>query len=80
MKINKDVLLQKIASRKFWALIAGLTGAVLMALNFDAGSTEQIVGIVTGAGTIFTYLLAEAITDSARAKNPEVIVVEKEVE
>jgi arginine repressor len=81
MKINKEVLLQKIASRKFWALVAGLTGAVLIALNFDEGSTEQIVGIVAGAGTICTYLLSEAMVDSARAKNPpEVTVVEKETE
>lgn len=81
MKINKEVLLQKISSRKFWALLAGLVGAILLSFNVDENSIAQITAIIGGFASIFVYTLSESFVDSARAKNqPEVIVVEKEVE
>jgi len=66
--MNKTLILQKLSSRKFWTLLIGLVGSILLAFNVDAGSVEQITAIIGGFGTIIMYMLAEAIVDKARAE------------
>ncbi|QJI52466.1 holin [Psychrobacillus phage Perkons] len=78
MKVNKDVLIQKIASRKFWALLAGLIGSILITFNLDGNSVAQITAIVGGFGSIFIYTLSEASVDKVRIEN--VIINKKEDE
>jgi len=67
--INLDMtwkdFLEKIASRKFWALIAGFIGSIMIALNVGNNQISQIVAIITAFGSIAVYILAEASVDKA---------------
>lgn len=58
---------QKLSSRKFWAAV----GAWITALLTAFGATDNVVArvslIVAGIGALAVYMLAEAITDKARA-------------
>lgn len=65
--MTKEELIRKLASRKFWALLAGLiTSIVLMA---QGDTTVTVGGIVMGAGSIVSYILGESWTDAAYVAN-----------
>lgn len=55
---------RKLTSRKFWVAIVGLITGLLLLFGVDADQTEKIGGIILTAGTIVSYILGEAITDT----------------
>ena len=63
MKINWG---SKLGSRKFWALLAGFVGSVLMAFNAKEAAV-QITGIITAFGSVAVYIFAESSVDKAAA-------------
>jgi len=64
MKINWK---QKLASRKFWALLASLTVSVLSATGTITDSqVAQVVGILGAVGSCMVYMLAEGEVDAAQ--------------
>lgn len=63
MKINWK---QKLTSRKFWAAIVGFATTILVAFNVDAMTTEQVVAVITAAGTLVAYIIGEGMVDAAR--------------
>lgn len=69
MKIDWKV---KLASRKFWALLAALAVAVLLIFGSDAGTIERVTGAVTALGAVAVYILAEAKVDAAAVEGGDV--------
>ena len=65
MKINWK---QKLASRKFWALIIALVIAVMTAAGAPGESIERIAGIVGALSACVIYMLAESHVDAHRGK------------
>ena len=61
-------MLRKIASRKFWALLAAVVGAMLIMFNFDAESIEKIIALIGAFGTLITYILVEGNIDAKAVK------------
>lgn len=59
---------RKLASRKFWAAVAGVVVSLLIAFGADAATVEKVTGIVTASGTLVIYILAESATDVAAIK------------
>jgi len=59
----------KLASRKFWALVAGLVSSLLVAFNVSEGSVAQVTAIITAFGSVAVYIFAEASVDKAAANN-----------
>lgn len=57
----------KLASRKFWALLAGFIGSMLVVFNVGDNDIAQITAVVTAFGSVAVYMLAEASVDKARA-------------
>jgi hypothetical protein len=57
----------KLTSRKFWAGIISFAGALLVAFNVDKITTEQILLILGGIGSLIGYMFAEAYVDGKRA-------------
>lgn len=81
MKFDVNTLLIKLSSRKFWALLAGLIGSILIAFNVDENSITQITAIIGGFASIAVYILGESFKDYGREKNKtEVVVIEKEAD
>lgn len=63
MKWNDFV--RKMASRKFWAAVAGVVVSIMIIFGADAGTQEKITGAITATGTLVCYILAESSTDKA---------------
>lgn len=63
----KGKLFSKLASRKFWALLAGFVGSLLMAFNFAENDIAQVTAVLTAFGSVAVYILAEASVDKAAA-------------
>ncbi len=63
MKINWK---QKLTSRKFWVALIGFVTALLVAFGVDNLTIEQVVALITAAGTLIAYIVGEGIVDAAR--------------
>lgn len=65
----KEILIQKLGSRKLWVAIIGIIVGLATAFGIDANEYAQIAGIVTSAISVFGYVFAEAKIDAARLEN-----------
>lgn len=63
---------RKLSSRKFWAAVAGVIISVMVTFNVDAVTQERVAGVISAAGTLAIYMLAEGAADKAAVnKNNE---------
>lgn len=69
MKINWK---RKLSSRKFWAAVAGVVISVMVTFNVDAATQERVAGVISAAGTLAIYMLAEGASDKASVKKNNV--------
>lgn len=69
--MNRTELMRKLASRKFWALLAGFIGSLLVVFNVGDNDIAQITGVITAFGTVAVYILAEAGVDKACVKESD---------
>lgn len=65
----KGSIYQKFASRKFWALLAGFIGSLLLAFNVGENDIAQVTAVLTAFGSVAVYILAEASVDKAAVNN-----------
>lgn len=66
----------KLASRKFWALVAALVVSVGTALGFEH-EANKLVSVLTATGACVGYMLSEAVVDAGRTKSFEPIEEEE---
>lgn len=66
----KDFI-RKMASRKFWAAVAGVVISVMVIFGADSASQEKITGAITATGTLVIYILAEGSVDKSNKDNSE---------
>lgn len=59
---------RKLSSRKFWAAVAGVIISVMVTFNVDAVTQERVAGVISAAGTLAIYILAEGAADKAAVK------------
>ena len=64
MKINWK---QKLSSRKFWSMIAGVATALLVLFNVDELTIEKIMALISAEGVLIAYIFSEGNVDSSRA-------------
>lgn len=57
---------QKLASRKFWTLIATLVTDVLVLFALPAEQIVQVCAVISSAGVAAAYIWGEAKVDAAR--------------
>lgn len=57
---------RKLASRKFWALIAAVSTSVLVLVGAGEEVAVQITGLIGSVGAVIAYILAEAHVDASR--------------
>ena len=62
--MNKQDLIRKLTSRKFWVAMAGFVTALLIARGAAPDSIERIISVITAIGALITYIFAEGIADS----------------
>lgn len=57
---------QKLSSRKFWALVAGVATSVMVLFGAGEAEIAKVVGVVGAVGSAIAYMFAEAIVDLNR--------------
>lgn len=65
----KEIIVQKLGSRKMWAAIAAAALCVLTAIFGESIPPEMAEYIRTGAGALIAYIFGEAAVDVAREIN-----------
>lgn len=56
---------RKLSSRKFWAAVGGLTAAILAYVGATEVVVTQVTAMLSAAGVLIAYILAEGFTDAA---------------
>lgn len=67
--MNKNDIVRKLTSRKFWMALAGFVSGLLVAFGETAETAETVAGLIMAGATVLGYLLAEGLTDAAVAGN-----------
>lgn len=62
-------LKQKLTSRKLWAALVGVVVGLAAAFGIQENDYAQIVGVVTSAVSVVSYIFGEAKVDAAREGN-----------
>ena len=62
--MNKEDLVRKLGSRKFWACISSVIIALIAFFNSSPETTERIVALVSAIGGLCIYMLSEGLADS----------------
>lgn len=62
--MNKEDLIRKLTSRKFWVALVGFITALLIAFKVDGGSVEQVTAIIMSFGSLIAYIFAEGWADA----------------
>lgn len=62
--MNKEDLIRKLTSRKFWLAVVALVTGLLAAFNVDAGTIEKVSGIIMAGASVIAYIVAEGLVDA----------------
>lgn len=58
---------RKLSSRKFWAAVGGFAAAVMAFVGASETVSTQVTAIISAAGVLIAYILAEGFADAAHA-------------
>ena len=64
--MDKDDMIRKLTSRKFWLAVVALVTGLLAAFNVDANTIEKVSGIIMAAASVVAYIIAEGLVDAER--------------
>ena len=65
--MNKEIIIRKLTSRKFWVAISEFVSMLIIALGAAEGTAAQVAALImAGAGAI-AYILGEGLADAADA-------------
>ena len=62
---------RKLSSRKFWAALAALVGAVAVFCGAGESVITEVTAIISAAGVLAAYILGESIVDSNVSNDSE---------
>ena len=62
-------LKQKLSSRKFWAMVAGVVTGVATIFALDQSIVETVSGAIVALGSVIVYVIAEGKIDAAAVGN-----------
>ena len=69
--MNKEDVIRKFTSRKFWACVVAFVTTILIYFHVPEDSINQIVAIIMAFGALIAYIFAEGWVDSSRLKSGE---------
>jgi hypothetical protein len=61
---NKIDWKRKLTSRKLWLSVASFVSMLIIALNGDEGSAQQVSALIMAGATIIGYVIGEGLADS----------------
>lgn len=63
--MNKEDIVRKLTSRKFWAAVVGFVTPIMTLSNIPDNTAVQITSIIMAGGTLIAYIIGEGLTDAA---------------
>lgn len=62
---------RKLSSRKFWAAVGGFAAAIMAFLGASEAVSTQVTAIISAAGVLIAYIMAEGFADAAHADDKD---------
>lgn len=66
--MNKETIIRKLTSRKFWVAVAGFVSGLIVAFDGTAETAETVSGLILQGAAVLGYILAEGWADAAHAE------------
>ena len=64
--MNKNDIIRKLTSRKFWLAIAAFITELVVAFKGDAATAETISGMIMAGATVIAYIVGEGLVDAEK--------------
>ncbi len=64
--MNKNDIIRKLTSRKFWLAIAAFITELIVAFKGDAATAETISGMIMAGATVIAYIFGEGLIDAEK--------------
>lgn len=61
--MNREDIIRKLTSRKFWLAIATFVTMLMVYCGEDSSKAEQVASLIMAGATVIGYLLAEGLAD-----------------
>ena len=70
--MNREDIIRKLTSRKFWLAVVAFVSGILTAFKVDGGTAETVSGLIMAGASVIAYILAEGLVDAEnKAENKE---------
>lgn len=66
--MDREVIIRKLTSRKFWIAVIGFVTPLLLAFGVAESTVNQVTAIIMAGADVAAYLIAEGLADSAAVK------------
>ena len=60
---------RKLTSRKLWLSIASFVAMLIIAINGDEGSAEQISALIMAGASVIGYVIGEGLADAGNKED-----------
>ena len=65
--MNKQDLIRKLTSRKFWAAVVSFVTMLIVALGVAEDTATQVGSIIMAGATMMAYIIGEGLVDASSA-------------
>lgn len=62
--MNKQDIIRKLTSRKFWLAVAAFVTELIVAFKGDAAIAETVSGMIMAGATVIAYIIGEGLIDA----------------
>jgi len=62
--MNKQEIIRKLTSRKFWVAMVGFITPLLLAFGIAENDVTQVTAIIMAGADVLAYILAEGMVDA----------------
>lgn len=66
--MDKNTIIRKLTSRKFWVAVAGFVAGLIIALDGEAETAETVSALILQGASVLGYLLAEGLADAGHSE------------
>ncbi len=67
----KDLIIEKLTSRKLWVAICGFVALIIIAVTGDESTATQVTAIIMAGATVIAYIVGEGLVDAVDASTDE---------
>ena len=67
--MNKDDIIRKLTSRKFWLALASFVSMLIIACGGTENEAAQIAALIMAGASVIGYAIGEGLADGTGANN-----------